>query len=722
MTTDTDGDGSVDALDNCPWLSNSSQANHDTDDWGDACDANDDNDDFADDDDNCPTISNDSQADLNNDDQGDVCDNDDDGDGVIDTEDSAPRNAAQCLDLDDDGCDDCSQTQADGSGGDPDDDGTDTDGQGDCNVGDHDDDNDGVDDIDDGSPTVATACRDVDDDDCDDCVNTGANSSGGNVNSDGLDTNGDGQCNVSDPDDDGDGVNDDPDPEELNSSVCQDTDVDQCDDCSNVHQNVGDPDDDGDDLDTDGLCDVSDDDLDNDGVDNDDDVAPTDPYSCRNTDSDACDDCINTGADESGGDPLNDSCFAPAVQITSGNDHTCARFADGRVKCWGRNLYGSLGIGNLVGRGDHPNEMGANLPYVDLGTGIQAQSIVAGDYHTCAILTDGSIKCWGAFAGLGLETGGNRGDGSNEMGDLLPTVNLGAGAVVTRVAPGAGHTCAVLQGGALKCWGTNGDGELGLGDSNPRGTTTGTMGTNLPSVNLGGLTAVDVAAAWDFTCVLLSDNSVRCWGSVGNSQLGTTLYDDEADYIIGNEASDMGSNLVPVDFGMSQTVTKLVAAPKTVCALFANGELWCWGDAEFSVVPLLWGEPAKQDVDGTIVDVSCAYDHICAVLTDDTIKCWGTNTHGQLGYGDVEDRGDDANEMGADLDPVSFGSGLSALSVATGDDFSCALVEATSSNVKCWGIAPYLGLGINSDVTDQDRGDGPNEMGNLLPFVELVPR
>src|SRR5690606_9674905 len=111
----------------------------------------------------------------------------------------------------------------------------------------------------------------------------------------------------------------------------------------------------------------------------------------------------------------------------AGQLHTCAMFNDGSVKCWGMNSSGQLGLGDTSNRGDGSNEMGDNLPNVDLGGGRTATDITAGATHTCAILDDGSAKCWGAnnSGQLGLGDTSNRGDGSNEMGDSLPAVDLG---------------------------------------------------------------------------------------------------------------------------------------------------------------------------------------------------------------------------------------------------------------------------------------------------------
>jgi hypothetical protein len=160
--------------------------------------------------------------------------------------------------------------------------------------------------------------------------------------------------------------------------------------------------------------------------------------------------------------------------------------SSGAVKCWGENGDGQLGLGDTNSRGDGANEMGDNLPTVDLGSGVTATAIVGGRLHTCALLSTGTVTCWGddAVAQLGQGAGvtyGNRGDGPGEMGSSLVAVNLGSGVTATAIAAGQYHTCALLSRGAVKCWGENWDGQLGLGDSpDRRGYTPRRMGDGLP--------------------------------------------------------------------------------------------------------------------------------------------------------------------------------------------------------------------------------------------------
>jgi alpha-tubulin suppressor-like RCC1 family protein len=172
-----------------------------------------------------------------------------------------------------------------------------------------------------------------------------------------------------------------------------------------------------------------------------------------------------------------------AIAVALGDTHSCALLDNGAVKCWGTNDRGQLGVGDVFARGAAAADMGDALPAVALGG--PARAIAAGGSHTCALLTSGAVKCWG------LNDTGQLGQGNtNTIGDqpgeleALPAVDLGPGRTATAIDVGV-HSCAVLDTGAVKCWGSNTSGELGLGDLLTRGAAPGTMGAALPEVALG---------------------------------------------------------------------------------------------------------------------------------------------------------------------------------------------------------------------------------------------
>jgi alpha-tubulin suppressor-like RCC1 family protein len=211
-------------------------------------------------------------------------------------------------------------------------------------------------------------------------------------------------------------------------------------------------------------------------------------------------------------------------------------------------------LGVADDRGDEPGEMGVNLPYVDLGTGRTATRVVAGSWRTCALLDDATVKCWGynIEGQLGLGDLEYHGIAPGQMGDALPVVNLGTGRAVADVSSGPAHMCARFTDGALKCWGDNFSGELGLNDAERRGGAPTDMGDALPVVNLGtGRRAVAISCGGSHTCAVLDDGSVKCWGRgfFGQLGLGDNYNRGDGTNHLGNPADEMGDNLPAIDLG-----------------------------------------------------------------------------------------------------------------------------------------------------------------------------
>ena len=216
-----------------------------------------------------------------------------------------------------------------------------------------------------------------------------------------------------------------------------------------------------------------------------------------------------------------------AKALALGEHHSCALLDDDSVRCWGRSNVGQLGTGVKFNR-DRPTDMGDNLGAVDLGFGQTARAIAAGYEHTCAILaSDSSVKCWGSnsFGQLGIGDNLNRGNGKGQMGDFLPTVDLGTGRSAVSITAGSEHTCVILDNGSVKCWGDNSNGQLGIGDKVSRGDDWNEMGDNLPAVDIGaGRTAKAISTGSGHTCALLDDSSIKCWGVDAVLGMRTTIW------------------------------------------------------------------------------------------------------------------------------------------------------------------------------------------------------
>jgi cysteine-rich repeat protein len=428
----------------------------------------------------------------------------------------------------------------------------------------------------------------------------------------------------------------------------------------------------------------------------------------------------------SGADGCSSNCAWTIQSIAAGSMYTCAILHGGDLKCWGRNGVGQLGLGDLEIRGDAAGEMGSNLPAVDLGAGEAAVAVAAGFFHSCAVLQGGQVKCWGknAFGALGLGDTVDRGGGLGEMGDDLPAVDLGEGARATSVVVGYHHTCALLDDGRVKCWGLNAYGQLGLGDDDPRGDGPNEMGDHLPVVDLGeGEVAAAIVGADMNTCALLQSGGIKCWGFSIYGQLG--LGDTESR---GDDPDEMGDNLPAIDLGAGRTATAVATRRYSTCAILDNGGVKCWGLNDRGELGL--GDTARRGDDpnemgdnlpmvdlgagATAAAIDVGEASACALLHDGRVKCWGYNYEGDLGLGDVAPRGDDPNEMGDDLPAVDLGAGRTATAIAKGWWHTCARLD--DGSLKCWGLNAEGELGQGDTVS---RGDEPGEMGDALPPVEL---
>eukprot|EP01083_Nonionella_stella_P301173 1031774_1 len=183
---------------------------------------------------------------------------------------------------------------------------------------------------------------------------------------------------------------------------------------------------------------------------------------------------------------VTSTIFIP-TQIVAGGARTCVLSQNNTVKCFGYNYAGALGYGHTNNIGDEPGQMGDSLNTIDLGMNFIPTRIVAGADHTCALSHSNTVKCFGAngYGQLGYGDTNSRGSGPGQMGDSLKTIDLGTDFIPTQIVVGWRHTCALSHSNTIKCFGDNEYGELGLGHTNSVGGTSGQMGDSLNTVDLG---------------------------------------------------------------------------------------------------------------------------------------------------------------------------------------------------------------------------------------------
>jgi len=397
----------------------------------------------------------------------------------------------------------------------------------------------------------------------------------------------------------------------------------------------------------DGSCDF---DLDDDGVLDVDEILGCMDSTANNYNLDA--------TDEDG------SCtYRPAVAIDTGGYHTCAILDDGSVSCWGgSNYYGQLGDGTNTNR-ITPTQTSS------LGADRTAVAITAGSVHTCAILDDGSVSCWGR------NSNGQLGDGTyTNRNTSAQTSSLGTDRTAVAITAGKYHTCAILDDGSVSCWGDNGDGQLGDGTTTERNTPTQTssLGT--------GRTAVAITAGSDHTCAILDDGSVSCWGMNNYGQLG-----DGTD-------TDRNTPTQTSSLGTDRTAVAITAGYLHTCAILDDGSVSCWG-RNYPYGQLGDGTTTDRNTptqtsslgtDRTAVSITTGNYHTCALLDDGSVSCWGSNEGGQLGDGTTTDRNTSTQTS-------SLGTDRTAVAITAGHAHTCAILD--DGSVSCWGDNEYGQLG-----------------------------
>jgi alpha-tubulin suppressor-like RCC1 family protein len=238
---------------------------------------------------------------------------------------------------------------------------------------------------------------------------------------------------------------------------------------------------------------------------------------------------------------LGNGILTNIATVAGGWDATCAGLKDGTVQCWGNNTSGQLGV--VLSSGDRTS-VPHTVPNLSSVT-----AVAMGWSHSCALLADRSVKCWGDGSD------GQLGNAQSGYGaSSTSPVQVGSLSGVVELSAGRSTTCAVLDDGSLKCWGENGWGQVSpIMDGGPQSTPV--------AVDLGGKVKA-VTTNGGHTCALTLAGLIQCWGNNDKYQLGST---------------DSYVQFTTVTGLPNSTVTSLSAGSNHTCAVLGDGSAWCWG-------------------------------------------------------------------------------------------------------------------------------------------------
>jgi len=456
-----------------------------------------------------------------------------------------------------------------------------------------------------------------------------------------------------------------------------------------------------------------------------------------------------------------------ANAVAVGDDVSCAVFDDssaGHVRCWGYNSDGEVGDGTTQTRrtpvdvcasgawdGTRCDDYGSPSPLAGVW------QVAAGADHVCALMLDGTVKCWGDNYYGQLAN-----DYANYTSSTLPIdACAGEGAVCTplanvdALAAGSSHGCAVVDAttsGGVRCWGDNSYGQLGDGTEDDRYgavevCATGSA-TTLNCVALAG--ATNVVAGYGYSCALLASGRVRCWGNNSYGQLGDGTDESRLNPVeVCRRGSIATSDCVPLD-----NVTAIAGGSYHVCALRGTGaaaEMLCWGSnseaaagvgsAYVSTVPTpvcAQGVATECTPLTGIVAVATGTSHSCAIDETGAVLCWGEGSYGQLGDGVAGTQANgfthnQRNPIAACASGSAAGGNCVPLgrvaAIAARGWNTCALID--NGTVRCWGdnscgqlgnalIADRPEIGTPNPVTvcESGRGDGCTPLGNVAAIAQ----
>jgi len=419
-------------------------------------------------------------------------------------------------------------------------------------------------------------------------------------------------------------------------------------------------------------------------------------YSANDVDRTWCDIApgVDAVADELG------TCKTGACQrlpiLAVGGAHSCVLLHDGTLKCWGGNSLGTLGRGDTVTVGDGIGPSVAQTPPLSLAN----TTLIEMGFGRSYAFGASTLRHWGCitYAALGC---------ADPSPTLLPTfaATLNGTSAPVSLAGGVIHACRASQSGAVRCWGLNGSGAFGVPTTNGQVVAIGSA-VDVEIVPVGQTFIVaQVVAGLQHTCVRSSLGAVKCWGAANRTGQGTpdVVYgDDEKPSSYGN-----------INAGWSASF--LAAGTDHTCAVSTTGAVYCWGLNGLGVIGngtiATAQTPTLVNIGASFVAKSAAAGtgHTCLLTTTGAIKCWGGNADGELGRGNTTQLTSPpvtaiALANPAESDPKT-GQGDFVAAIDAGGLFTCVVMR--SGSVKCWGDSSegQLGVGSTSDI-----GDGAGEM------------
>jgi alpha-tubulin suppressor-like RCC1 family protein len=386
----------------------------------------------------------------------------------------------------------------------------------------------------------------------------------------------------------------------------------------------------------------------------------------------------------------------PVVDVSAGQHHTCAVLADRRVACWGRNTSGQLGDGTITSR---------SLPVVVTAWPHRAARLSTAEATTCAATETGAVYCWGANA-VPTFTGASQFGNGTTADQAMPTTPtaLPAGRTAIAIASGWWHSCAALDMG-VRCWGQNRTSELG------DGTTTQ---TTLPVAPLGFETidTIAVAAGDGPSCAIVDTDALPggdlyCWGYGIHGEVGAGSGSRAMPTAVILDPPEAPNRFLSVDLG-GMIVGEHGGHG---CAIRDGGQLYCWGRNTRGQVGTGAAERGDQPyvrrlATSDYTAVSAGGQHTCAVGMGSQLFCWGANDSGQTGADPVMV----TERLSFIVPPVDLPGTVAR--VSAGGEHTCAILD--DRRLYCWGDDGFGQLGNDATMMDQPTPQ-------LVDFSAILP-